>query len=430
MASTATAAPSGGGVVKHRACDECRTRKLACSKEPKGCTRCVREGIPCHYSAQKPMGRPRKRPRDEPTSECLPPTKNQMVEIPPDTTDPGLAFINMLVGGDIDFDLPTEADVFQEHHQNNTAYTWNFGYTGDASAEVNFDPVPAVQPETSTTFSPANLDPALFMSSELTPPIEQVPDLTPNSANTPESSLSTQNPPPTCFCNTNLYLALDSMQKLDQRIELAIRQARLAAKTAYEVVNCPVCSFKMELPIDLCSPLRIRVFQNLMLLATLIPSIVCAYERILRVVDEESDKAKAEQRQLEFRLPGLGGVWGSLASDDPCNIVEAYSYRVMDPTMWRLIVRALLKVDVYGLSGDTRCNGNGGSYADPFHLGLKDIVILMENKSKARHAFLDTMAATPGAGYHLPKSCEADEVPRCQKIIAIAKQSIDDLVIA
>ncbi|KAG7112278.1 Fusaric acid cluster transcription factor FUB10 like protein [Verticillium longisporum] len=52
---------STSGIVKHRACDECRTRKLACSKEPDGCSRCCKEGIICVYSAQKPMGRPRKR---------------------------------------------------------------------------------------------------------------------------------------------------------------------------------------------------------------------------------------------------------------------------------------------------------------------------------------------------------------------------------
>lgn len=37
------------------------TRKLACSKDDGGCARCKRENIACHYSEQKPMGRPRKR---------------------------------------------------------------------------------------------------------------------------------------------------------------------------------------------------------------------------------------------------------------------------------------------------------------------------------------------------------------------------------
>ncbi|KAL7789440.1 hypothetical protein V8C37DRAFT_386516 [Trichoderma ceciliae] len=57
---TSVAAPASG-LQKHRACDECRFRKIACSKEPDGCLRCQKEGIVCVYSPQKPMGRPRKR---------------------------------------------------------------------------------------------------------------------------------------------------------------------------------------------------------------------------------------------------------------------------------------------------------------------------------------------------------------------------------
>ncbi|PTB67105.1 hypothetical protein BBK36DRAFT_1117001 [Trichoderma citrinoviride] len=53
--------PAPAGPQKHRACDECRSRKIACSKEPNGCDRCLKDGHPCVYSAQKPMGRPRKR---------------------------------------------------------------------------------------------------------------------------------------------------------------------------------------------------------------------------------------------------------------------------------------------------------------------------------------------------------------------------------
>ncbi|KAL7912098.1 hypothetical protein GGI35DRAFT_306537 [Trichoderma velutinum] len=59
----ALAAPAGP--QKHRACDECRFRKIACSKEPAGCLRCQKEGIACVYSPQKPMGRPRKRRHPE-----------------------------------------------------------------------------------------------------------------------------------------------------------------------------------------------------------------------------------------------------------------------------------------------------------------------------------------------------------------------------
>lgn len=43
------------------------SRKLACSKELGGCALCTKIGIICHYSTQKPMGRPRKLYSTEPS---------------------------------------------------------------------------------------------------------------------------------------------------------------------------------------------------------------------------------------------------------------------------------------------------------------------------------------------------------------------------
>ncbi|KAK6359189.1 hypothetical protein TWF696_000354 [Orbilia brochopaga] len=49
----------------HKACDECRIRKLKCPGEYPACSRCIRDGVPCVYSLQKTMGRPRKRRRSD-----------------------------------------------------------------------------------------------------------------------------------------------------------------------------------------------------------------------------------------------------------------------------------------------------------------------------------------------------------------------------
>ncbi|KIW15184.1 hypothetical protein PV08_05229 [Exophiala spinifera] len=50
---------------RHAACDECRKRKLKCSGEPSGCSRCLKQTLTCHYSLQSKMGRPRKRQKVE-----------------------------------------------------------------------------------------------------------------------------------------------------------------------------------------------------------------------------------------------------------------------------------------------------------------------------------------------------------------------------
>ncbi|KAJ6006453.1 hypothetical protein N7451_004397 [Penicillium sp. IBT 35674x] len=66
MTDVRASAPNGDSAIsaepkRHTACDECRTRKLKCSGDLTGCTRCLKQSIRCHYSIQKPMGRPPKR---------------------------------------------------------------------------------------------------------------------------------------------------------------------------------------------------------------------------------------------------------------------------------------------------------------------------------------------------------------------------------
>ncbi|KAI0017287.1 hypothetical protein F4780DRAFT_615877 [Xylariomycetidae sp. FL0641] len=436
---------------KHRACDECRTRKLACSKEADGCARCKREGIVCHYSPQKQMGRPRKRPReesnDEDTSGPASTSKSPMTEIPPDTAEPGIDFIDMLLGNSNNpYGSKQQLDAYGPA-PSAPGPAWSFCNPEDRLPEVNYD---SVSTEHLQSFSAANIDPALFISrTGETPAAGNVPSLSPGSAGTPESHNGTYSPPaaaPSCACTASLYLALESMRQISEDVEAAVRQARLAAKTAYDVVNCPTCSFRLDPPATTTTtttttttPQMIHGFQNLMLLATVIPSVAHAYGRILQLVDREAQRAAAERRRLLFRLRGLGGVWGGLdggggggGGEDRCGAQQAFGHREMEPAMWRLTVRALLKLDVYGVpDGGAGCGG-GGAAADPFHLGLRDIVVLMDNRSKARHAFLDAMVAAgawPRAACGAAAPDAPGEQPTCQKIIAIARSSVDQLVI-
>jgi hypothetical protein len=345
-----------------------------------------------------------------------------------------MQFINLLLGNDLDLDPWAESQTAVDTQAQIRDQPWDYSSFGD----VNFDSLPA---DGAQSFSPANIDPALFMTPTGLdpPPAEQVPALSPNSNATSSPGSSGTSPAtatpsvPHCDCMANLYTALSSMQQLPSEVEPAIRQARLAAKIAYQVVTCTSCSFGVEPPIPQSagpSPM-VHSFQTMMLLATLIPSIVHAYERMLKVVDEETTRAVAERRKVTFKLNGLGGIWGRLGDDDLCGAQRSFNYREMEPMMWRLTVRALLKVDVYGISG----NCSGGSTAavtDPFHLGLKDIVLLMENKSKARHAMLDSMV---DAGIWQPPQCgflninKPGEPPTCQRIISIARSSVEQLII-
>ncbi|KAI0854118.1 hypothetical protein F5Y00DRAFT_222350 [Daldinia vernicosa] len=438
----AVVGPATECAPKHRACDECRTRKLACTKEPEGCSRCKREGIACHYSPQKQMGRPRKRPRDDESNNDLAANANAasanktaMTEIPPDTQDLGLSFIDFLAAGEPNVNN-LDAPITSPQEK---GFSWSFGYAGDSLGDVGFDPIP----ETAPSFSSLNIDPSLFVSAADLPSIDQLPNLMMPSpaATTPESMGSSScgtapaaaKPTTSCAHTAALYLALDSMQKQPDGVEESIRHARKAARTAYDAVYCPVCSFRLEPPDRNSGPDIMRSFQNLMLLAALIPSIVHAYQRILHAVDEEASLATAERRRLVFRLRGFGGIlWGcgSVDEENICTAAGNLDCREMEPAMWRLTVRALLKADVYGLSDLDAVEATDNTL--PIHIGLKDIVSQMEQKSRARHALMDALVAT---GNWQPPNCgmpihAQGETPTCQKVIAIAKAAIDALVIA
>ncbi|ORY66248.1 uncharacterized protein BCR38DRAFT_338930 [Pseudomassariella vexata] len=428
-----------GVAPKHRACDECRSRKLACTKESDGCARCKREGIACHYSPQKQMGRPRKRPREESNDNDAAASaelanKTPMINIPPDTPDPGMAFLSFVAGGELglDHDLRLDQPMPMGSGSDDTQagkVDWQFGYTGNDFEALNFDNGAV---DHAPAFSSTNLDPALFT-------VATTPDALPNlsSAGSSSSAETAGSPDSTnqkCACTASLYLAIDLMQKLSSDVTEGVRQARLAAKTAYEVVNCPACALAAgpATPTFHITAAAMQNFQNLMLLATLIPSIAHAYERILTLVDKETVSAQADRREIPFKLDGYGGMWGAF-NNGPCAVSGILNHRLMEPTLWRRTVRSLLRIDVYGMSS---CDASGSltgsaSTPDPFHLGLKDIVIQMENRSKARHALLDAMILSgawqePNCTLKLHKT---GETPTCQRIIAIARTAIDNLVI-
>ncbi|KAI1824504.1 hypothetical protein F4861DRAFT_505932 [Xylaria intraflava] len=418
-------------VQKHRACDECRIRKLACSKEPNGCCRCRRENIPCHYSPQKPMGRPRKRMREGPDEEpaaSVPPTKIVMTEQPPDVEGPGMDFIDFILSAD-DFDMGVPP------YQTATITTEN-PIAVHAWGTVDFDSQPA---EHERQFTFPHIDPAIF------PPIadydsstsDQLSAMSSSNSDTASSTESSANPTvatasvANCDCIAELYSALNSMQNVPTEVESAIRHARLAAKVAYNVVNCSKCSFRLELPAQnyARSAAIVQSFQTLMLLATLIPSIVHAYAQMLAVVDEETNRAIAERRNIVFKLDGLGGMWGCPGNEHADATRRNFSCREMEPALWRLTVRALMKLDVYGLSSSPCAES---AISDPFHLGLKDLVSLMENKSKERHAFMDAMVS---AGVWQAPNCgfsggRPGEPATCQRVISIARSSVEQLYIA
>lgn len=259
---------------------------------------------------------------------------------------------------------------------------------------------------------------------------ETLPSLSPPSSSSPSTYASPTEPDnhKPCGCLSALYLALDSLQSLPKEVGEAMRVARTAAKTAHNTILCPVCGDPpLESP---CKP-QIQALQSMMMLGALLPSLSNAYMRILSMVDAEAAAADAERRQIKFTIEGYGGLWGWMAKMDPvrCGASERLEGALLEPILWRLTVRALLKMDVYGINEFTPGVEAGDDAQQP---GLKDIINMMEERSRRRHQQLDELVAS---GVELKTACEyvplssTGEKPTCMRIIDIAKRSMDDLVI-
>jgi hypothetical protein len=240
--------PAACGAImpsKRSACDECRedpalvglpftncsnagTRKLACSKDLDGCERCKRENISCHYSEQKPMGRPRKRQfiettRDDPAAssqkfdplDLVPLSYNvEHFDIYNDNAPAEPYFTN----GQSALTLPPEETVPERVSKvDGQRVMWHFG-------DQNFMGGPPINFE--------NMD--LGRAEDPVPTLNSPPKLSTPSLTDSENSHSVILAP--CSCLASMYLALSSLQQFPSDIVAALRTVRGAAATAAETI--------------------------------------------------------------------------------------------------------------------------------------------------------------------------------------------------
>ncbi|KAL1841113.1 hypothetical protein VTJ49DRAFT_7391 [Mycothermus thermophilus] len=506
---------------KRRACDECRGRKLACSKELDGCARCKREGIKCVYSPQKRMGRPKKhRPAepeeraeasepqrplpDVPGPAAIPPALATAPAAPgtipmsdpqtfifPDFNfdstfgmDLDLSFLDMnnmdmnffdIVDTNSQFlpdatqtsldqqQLPqpqTQPPPLPQNQHTPTAQKPPNAHRGfwpmAGFADINWDepandiaPTPrAPNPEVSCediaqiiqldlsdslpSLSPPSSGSSSSHASPQSEPVSAAAAAASSSNATTPSSVgttsTTSNTSQTCCCLSTLLQALTSLQTLPTEVGPALMVTRTATRAAHDAILCPVCS---DPPLDLCNQAAsIQAMQNMMVLSALLPSLSNAYTRVLDMVDAAAAEADRARHKMRFTVAGYGGLWGWMARMDPvkCKNKEKLEGAVLDPMLWRLTVRALLKVDVYGID---ECTPGVEGMEDAHQPGLKTIISLVVERSKKRHEALDALVKAGlierPAGYKPPE--ERTEKPACLKIIDLAKQSVESLVI-
>jgi hypothetical protein len=235
-----------------------------------------------------------------------------------------------------------------------------------------------------------------------------------------------------CGCLSSLYLALDSLSRIPDDIPSAMRVARNATKIAHDVIKCPYCSDSLN--DDPTQPPPIQSLQNLMCLAALVPSACNAYAVILTMLDKGTAAAKEDGRTIWFSFKEMGGLFGALDHEhDDCTQYQSLNNQWLQPDVWRTTMRAILRLDVYGFGSKDMAQGAHGPAL--YQNGLKDVVRLLEERSKRRHDKMDKMAAegkTPHTHYAIMPQYRPmpPEQRHCMVVLEAARVALENLVIA
>ncbi|KAL7925048.1 hypothetical protein ACQKWADRAFT_284924 [Trichoderma austrokoningii] len=473
---TAEATAPSAGPQKHRACDECRFRKVGCTKEPGSCSRCRKEGITCVYSPQKPMGRPRKRRSAQPASSLdAAPTSTigeaAMLSVGPPSTYIGAAVSSdlaaHLLSQPLPSDMPSYLDLLPEYSIGDSNLLQMDGsgalahvprqgqglFDGAATSVVDlnqatlFDDICFDEIETDSSTSSMSRD---FNDSLQKYMVSQYLDSPASSGSSPSSN-STQSgcftspkahPTVSCDCLASLTQALGSLNRLPTDVISAMQVARETTKIAYDTLNCVQCYGDMY---DLSKPSPVSRFQNMMCLGALVPSACNAYATILEMVDRDVERAKRENQLQYFNFKDVGGIWANLIDEKgptspECALLKSFHNRYLEPETWKATIRAILKVEVYGFNQKTAsvsstvdCSVSPTAF---LHCGLKDVITLIDEKNQKRHDIADALMqnhALPDHHYLLfpgpPKPCPPED-RQCVRMLDMARTALSNLAIS
>ncbi|KAE8393939.1 C6 finger domain protein [Aspergillus alliaceus] len=274
--STATPALS---LKRHAACDECRKRKLKCSGEATGCSRCLKQSLVCHYSVQKQMGRPpKKRVREDNDSLSLFGLTSDETWLDTDSsqfTSSNLCPEATAASDALRICAPVYSAPFsisQISHRlstdDNHKHSWQLNqgkFTEPVPATTG--PWPDFSSVSAAASTPFTMPPGL--SHMHSPPV------TPSDSDSSETQ---------CTCLSYMYLCLSHLSSL---APFPISQHTLcslfiAAKTARAVIRCQTCPTKFA-----------TAMQNVMFTGTLLNVVADAWLRVSKTDAEELGKQAA-----------------------------------------------------------------------------------------------------------------------------------------
>ncbi|KAL2802796.1 hypothetical protein BJX63DRAFT_98184 [Aspergillus granulosus] len=251
-------------IKRHAACDECRKRKLKCSGELSGCSRCIKQSLVCHYSVQKQMGRPpKKRLREDDTDISFLDLPNNdpwpsPAAVSKPTTDFGAETLDMSEDSQLlssmyptPYAFPYRLATDEDHH-----HTWQ------VASNETFSSIP---PTTSPwpDFS--------SVSAAAPNPFTMPPGLTPPTSHSDSQSHSSPNGD--CSCLSYLYLCLSHLSSLKPFpiSQHTICSLYISARTAQAVIRCQACPTKFDTGL-----------QNVMFTGTLLNVIADSWLRVAK----------------------------------------------------------------------------------------------------------------------------------------------------
>jgi hypothetical protein len=375
------------------------SRKLGCSKEQAGCSRCIYEDLECHYSEQKPMGRPRKRRCNNETKTKTKESAMDLNACPSDLEplpflndnfpiDPYLEHSSLLFesGQSTTTQNSGEHEERDTMHKNNLA-PWTFD-VGAFNMPMNFGAGGRSFPQPDI-------------------PDDPIPIIPYNIANQDNTQLQATAPP--CSCLATIYLALSSLQEFPSDVEAALGAIRSALNTAQAVLRCGQCCRCGGTPRKPST----EALQNTMLLNTLLPVIVNSYRRLLEMVDSEANIAKAAGYQMNCKI-----IQDSSNRDrsDLFGETESVENVFMAPDDWRAGMHRLLRADVYG--------------HDMVNLGLKSILAEMEQRQRNGHLRMEKLSHFGLMNISQERQCLGEDNAPCLLMLNITKIALESLAIS
>ncbi|KAJ5660166.1 hypothetical protein N7507_006617 [Penicillium longicatenatum] len=356
MTDVRASAPNGDSAIsaepkRHAACDECRTRKLKCSGDLTGCSRCLKQSIRCHYSIQKPMGRPPKRKAraDEETPDFSTQSNNSIWPSPGNTSSNSFLIAPDPIAATDALHLCPQL-FWQPHSLSPLSQSTPLDpLAGDGNQNHSLQPDRMKNPNlpvpTSSSpwpdFSTVSQSSAMpFASSTSLSDIPSFP-LTPQ-------SLCSDSAPPQCTCLSYLYLCLSHISSIASFPvnNHTLCSLYIAARTARDVIRCEAC------PQNFSSGV-----QNVMFTGTLLTVVADAW---LRVYNSDPVELGMQSAPPEY-------VSHVLQSEDPAHLWSSWL---------RQIVRRAVIGGPYDPNVESRCSGQ------PPLLGLINEV---ENRQRRWH---------------------------------------------